>query len=75
MTKARQRERAKRRKEFARIPMSCVHGFVNGVEQPIQYWDGKRIQFVTPPPEGSIVTIVIDDPKGKRQVKEGIPCL
>ena len=74
MTKARQRERAKRRKEFALIPMSKVHGYVNGVEKPIQYWDGKRIQFVTPPPEGAIVTIVIDDPRG-RKVVEGNPCL
>lgn len=75
MTKARQRERAKRRKEFAAIPMSCVHGFVDGVEQPIQYWDGKRIQFVTPPPEGSIVTIVVDDPKLGKRITEGKPCL
>jgi hypothetical protein len=74
MTKSRQRERAKRRKEFARIPMSCVHGFVDGVEHPIRYWDGKRIQFVTAPPEGSIVTIVVDDPKKGRKVMEGDKC-
>ena len=59
MTKARQRERAKRRKEFAHIPMSQVHGYVDGVEKPIQYWDGKRIQFVEPPPEGAVVTIMV----------------
>lgn len=61
MTKARQRERAKRRKEFASIPISAVHGFVDGVEKPIRYWDGKRIQFVEPPPEGAVVTILVDD--------------
>lgn len=60
MTKARQRERAKRRKEFARIPMSCVHGYVDGVEKPIKYWDGRRIQFVEAPPEGAVVTIMVD---------------
>lgn len=64
MTKARQRIRAKRRKLIAqnmhKVPMSAVHGFVNGVEQPINYWDGKQIRFVTPPPKGAEVQIVVD---------------
>ena len=69
MTKARQRERAKRRKEFAAIPISQVHGYVDGVEMPIKYWDGKRIQFVEPPPANAVVTIMV----GKKTV-EGNKC-
>lgn len=75
MTKARQRERAKRRKEFARIPINRVHGFVDGVEKPIRYWDGKRIQFVEPPPPDAKVTIIIEDmKKGKATLMEGDKC-
>ena len=69
MTKSRQNERAKRRKEFKRIPISCVHGYVDGVEKPIRYWDGKRIQFVEAPPEGAVVTILID-----KKIMEGKKC-
>lgn len=76
MTKTRQSARAKRRKLARRnlklIPMSAVHGYVNGVEQPIQYWDGQKIQFKVPPPEGAIVTIKIDVTK---KVMEGVKCL
>lgn len=64
MTKARQRERANRRKLVARnlekVPMSSVHAYIDGVEHPINYWDGKRIRFVTPPPEGAEVIIKVD---------------
>ena len=75
MTKARQRERAKRRKDFAAIPMSCVHGFVDAVEKPIKYWDGKRIQFVEAPPEGAVVTIIIDNKQTKKMtLMEGDKC-
>lgn len=69
MTKARQRQRAQRRKEFSRIPMSFVHGYVDGVEKPIKYWDGKRIQFVEPPPEGAVITILVD-----AKIMEGKKC-
>lgn len=69
MTKARQRQRAQRRKEFSRIPMSFVHGYVDGVEKSIKYWDGKRIQFVEPPPEGAVITILVD-----AKIMEGKKC-
>lgn len=73
MTKARQRERAKRRKNAAPalqgIPMHMVHGYVNGIEKPINFWDGKRIRFVEPPPKGAIITIQVDT-----KVMEGIKC-
>lgn len=75
MTKARQRERAKRKKLIAatlrKVPMSAVHGFVNGVEWPLKSWDGNRIQFHEPPPKGAVVTISIDTTK---KVMEGIKC-
>lgn len=75
MTKARQRERAKRKKLIAKnlraVPMSAVHGFVNGVEWPIKSWDGHKIQFHEPPPEGAVVHIAIDTTK---KVMEGIKC-
>lgn len=75
MTKTRQSARKKRRKLAAQnlklVPISAVHGFVNGIEQPINYWDGKKIRFVTPPPEGAIITITIDTTK---QAMEGIKC-
>lgn len=75
MTKARQRERAKRKKLIAQhlkaVPISAVHGFVNGVEWPLKSWDGHKIQFHKPPDEGDIVTIRIDTTKN---VMEGIRC-
>jgi len=75
MTKARQRERAKRKKLIARhlaaVPISAVHGFVNGVEWPLKSWDGHKIQFHQPPPEGAVVTIHIDTTK---KTLEGIKC-
>ena len=51
--------------------MSAVHGFINGVEHPIKFWDGKNIQFESPPPEGAVVHIQIDTTK---KVYEGIKC-
>lgn len=64
MTKARQRERAQRRKLIARniakVPMENVHCFVNGIEEPINFWDGKKVRFVTPPPDGAEIVIKVD---------------
>ena len=73
MTKARQRERAKRRKHrhhiIQRMPIENVRAYVNGIEKPLKSWDGKRVQFCEPPPEGAIIIIKVGD-----ILMEGIKC-